>query len=908
MKTPYLVGHFIRNIWAAPWQDNQSIIRPDRITPFGGARNYVRIFREEYNLPTKQDRYHAYHIGQVSEHILNLPFYEWVDKSKWLNVAEYCKESNVLFQFYTKKGIVIPLSNVFFTVTLEKNLVFVIRETPQLKWDMNTEDVTFRTYRNAFFNVNVINKPAEKLDIIYQKVELNTDKTVLFTFYQKYNSLPGKVFTYVNGNIVNDPISYPILEGDVVEMIYDSTITKMIEIKINQLPTFKSILDGIRKYLFTHDKTYRSNIFEYFDDCDFYLSAYPLKTPKLYKGVMLHRNDITNVRQVTNCDFSISSNLVQEMMLDHDYINSDTANLVFQVYYRKQATVKRMPFVHHRLHDLNKLPYANRVAAFMGVRSNVDEWRAEVLENSALMKAMSLDKPNCDLETIQNIYGYNGATWYTAKSLHPSKDFIKDGQYRYVNIPYSFRPYCTVFEYNAEGVMGMYMVLKDYRQYRISHPDTEYVEFIGAVGTEQPYHYRGSANQDFKVGLEDAEYRVYAISNDLLQANSSSDVSLWQDVTDKVDVTDRVDNQNRKFQRILQKPKSSINPDPITVIDKQFVLRNDRDFLLSHQTLRPSDRIWKFRLNQSYWNADQEEVQTTAVPLPYGYLDVFLDGKALIEGIDYYVIFPMVYIINKTVIGKEYNNPNDPAHQLTYRMYGFPDTKQEDNRSYLTGIMNANRQVGYVNNSMLSRNKRYDILDDKNLLIKIGNGIIAKEDLGFTENGNIIAKRKDILEGKPYEIVDIVSGKRDAYPKDTYQFKKEAEILDKKISDYMSQFIKDKSFPSNPPIQGLYKVYSPLLSKLIDDLIMNQIKFDKMEGRYLDEEVMTLIEARYRDFFQIDPYFRMDLISKKHCTIHPTWRNTIVTMGYHPMRFLRQVIRIYYRNEIEISHFVRVGE
>ena len=68
--------------------------------------------------------------------------------------------------------------------------------------------------------------------------------------------------------------------------------------KISTIPTFKSIIDKIRKYLFTHGLSYRKNLFEYFDDCDFHLCAYPKTTPKLFRGVMLHRNSETNIRQV----------------------------------------------------------------------------------------------------------------------------------------------------------------------------------------------------------------------------------------------------------------------------------------------------------------------------------------------------------------------------------------------------------------------------------------------------------------------------------------------------------------------------------------------------------------------------------------------------------------------------------
>ena len=53
-------------------------------------------------------------LGQVFEPIVNLPFIEYPERSEWVNMAEYCKETNVLFQFYTVKGIMIPLTHIYF--------------------------------------------------------------------------------------------------------------------------------------------------------------------------------------------------------------------------------------------------------------------------------------------------------------------------------------------------------------------------------------------------------------------------------------------------------------------------------------------------------------------------------------------------------------------------------------------------------------------------------------------------------------------------------------------------------------------------------------------------------------------------------------------------------------------------
>ena len=124
----------------------------------------------------------------------------------------------------------------------------------------------------------------------------------------------------------------------------------------------------------------------------------------------------------------------------------------------------------------------------------------------------------------------------------------------------------------------------------------------------------------------------------------------------------------------------------------------------------------------------------------------------------------------------------------------------------------------------------------------------------------------------------------------------------------MGQFFKDKEFSSNPPIEGLYKVYSVILSRIIHDLKRKQYKFPNMEGRYTDQEVIQFVESNYKSLFVAEPYFRLDNISMKHVTIHPTYKNEVTTLDYHEVRFLKQIVRIYFRNEIEISHFIRIGE
>ena len=72
--------------------------------------------------------------------------------------------------------------------------------------------------------------------------------------------------------------------------------------------------------------------------------------------------------------------------------------------------------------------------------------------------------------------------------------------------------------------------------------------------------------------------------------------------------------------------------------------------------------------------------------------------------------------------------------------------------------------------------------------------------------------------------------------------------------------------------------------------------------------MIQFVESNYKSLFVAEPYFRLDNISMKHVTIHPTYKNEVTTLDYHEVRFLKQIVRIYFRNEIEISHFIRIGE
>ena len=179
------------------------------------------------------------------------------------------------------------------------------------------------------------------------------------------------------------------------------------------------------------------------------------------------------------------------MRTHYPWIDEHEGKVKFRVYYRKQYALKKLPYIHNRLHELNRLSFLDRVAAMQGLRSNIEEWRADNLEASMALRLMELEKPICDLEKVQEVYGYNAATYYTGKSFHLYEDFIDDGLGgKLVNVPYAYRIYSTIYEYDEVGRLLTWRRLGDFNQYPVSHPQCRMVEFVSGIGTDRPVEYR----------------------------------------------------------------------------------------------------------------------------------------------------------------------------------------------------------------------------------------------------------------------------------------------------------------------------------------------------------------------------------------------------------------------------------
>jgi hypothetical protein len=151
----------------------------------------------------------------------------------------------------------------------------------------------------------------------------------------------------------------------------------------------------------------------------------------------------------------------------------------------------------------------------------------------------------------------------------------------------------------------------------------------------------------------------------------------------------------------------------------------------------PIDGTMRFPLSAMEDRGDG--IKNHILLVPYGNIDIFLNGKSLIQGLDYFIDFPEVVITNKAYLTAD---PNTTEQQIHIRCTGFTtrDVKVADPAD-----------ISYVMHGALSYNRRYDLRDDAVQRIVVDGRVKLAEQVRFAEE----LKTRDplaVTNGKPYVI------------------------------------------------------------------------------------------------------------------------------------------------------------
>lgn len=859
----FLQRHAYENVWCNPGQDRQSIMKLKRLTPKGGVWIDFKVMWERMYLPDRVSRFHVYQIGQIYPPIIGLT----AKRNQWINLADACMQNSMIADMYTIRGVQIHRTQIWYRVTEQRDLIVAVRIPmfSRVEIDLNTEDIYLRLYSNSFFQSLRANDADDIIHVegkvIATQQDILTIQNSLGTWKAKSS---GVTYCFNNGMLVDNIDLITTQIGDYVEFVYDGSIKRVVDFNIADLKEFISDLDQVHKYLLHYPGV--TDIIDYHDDCDFYV--YKPGLPNRFKGVYYHKNNENAVRMVTHKDYSVPVQYLASYVQELAALGGDVDALRIRIYIRESGYDRPLVRDHNRIHELYLLEDQDIVDAMVGVDAVVSVWTAASLENSDYCKLMRASLGEVNEQLVQDAYGYNTVSKLVGDT--PFKVSVINAA-RSVKVPVGLQTWSTAYEYDANGFLLEWHSHTGGEIYTAQNPACDMVEMIFGMAAENL-----DSVWNKQTTTIDPKYNHRYYSCGLIGGVADNQ---W------------VDETPTAHYAVLNN-KVTWFTDPT----QRFTLvRSNKNHLCYSFDYFAFDSLLRFSLHE--FRTDIGANRTLAVPM--GEMDIFLNKKRLIEGLDYIVDFPEVTILNKEYL----IDPANQAQNIVVRATNFCDASLKS-----TPV----RDVGYVQYGVLSFNNRYDVRDDKVNHVVVDGAVYRYDELQFAE-GDFDVHVVDARNGAPYVIRDVVvpmnsyiTGTDEKVDR-TYALRARSLAVDEEISAYMTLKIPEKDPAPPSAIPGRYQVVSPFFSKIIYDLVSGGLWEDKFQEQYSDDYVMQVLQP-YLYLLQYDPTTDPIAPDPRFVVVHPHNLPTYINIGVYQYKFLTRVNKIFGNGRIDLSAHLSVEQ
>lgn len=856
----YLKDHAVKNVWCSPEQDNQVILSAQRITRPGGELLSFPIMTRRVSLPEKDRRFHVYQIGQAHPSVLGLlprkP--EWAS-GVWKRFSDSVDTLPLFCDLYTDAGVHLPLYRSYYMFTNDRALIFAIDISSKSPIDYEQDRIYLRLYTNAYFESTQASSLSTLTRCEGRSIKNNDDILALQAKVVQYRQLAGQVFCYVNGHLVPAIDFMTAKIGDDVEYIYDASVKRVVDLAVRDLPAFTSTLDQVYKFLL-HYPSNGSEQIDFIDDVDVYVLH---KEGEKYTGRYFHRNVAKALRMVTHRDYSLSADhfltLAEHLSAYLSDTPIDLQSLTIRLYIRKSGLTRPLVFDHQRIFELYKLDDASIVKAMVGVDSTMPYWTADALENSYYTKLMRVGYKDIDINLIESAYGYNAISKIIGDT--PVLTEVSNGQ-NYVRLPIGLYENSTLYEYDADGVLLGSFTHEIGTIHMTRNPAAVLVEGIVGYGSDTPSVTTGTDQIPINPVFSHRVYMCYLVDGVPNLA--------WKDITGSEHY--RIENNVLLWNNLES--------------DQWLMVRTDERFLAYTFDLTGVAGTFYFDLYEIV------DGQKQRLSVPMGDLDIWLNGKSLIENLGYVVDFPRVTIFNKSYL-------KQPAmyepQTITVRFTGFCDEALKSKRP---------EEYGFVEHGVLSNNRRYDVKDDKVLRITVQGGVKHRSVLKFSEE-TLGVSIVNVLNGAPYQIKEVIVPLRTLAYDETYMLRLQSKIVDQAVEDYLTLKIPQPERPAVSAIANRHALYSPFFSHIVNDLFTRQFEGDL--DRTLDNNDVIALCQPYEHLLKADPLNEDIGITQRFVVIHPTQSMTPIGLSLSAYRFIQKVNELYGRGLVQLSPHLNVS-
>lgn len=851
----FLVRHAMKHVWCSPDQDRQFLFRPMRLTPDYGVKRSVSIEWDTYRLPDDRNTYQVYQLGQNAPQLLSL----LSDKWSWHSFDKTMNSENVILEAYGEQGKILPRFECYFRKTPTRNLVVAIKTNPVIM-DLIKEPLYIRFYTNAFFNSQRSDGLKEK---VFTDGRVAGKRSSVVSFKRDLEEIkslnPEGVYQYHNGCLVDTLRPDDIETGDKIEYVLDESIKTVDEMKLKDLATFTSTLDEKRKYLLRRPKG-STNTIDFHDDIDFWLVK---KEGGREQGFRLHKGHASTVRMVTHQDMSLSVEPVLKQIRQREgWDNPD--EVLLRLCVRHSGYDRSLIQDHHRIKDLYQLDDAGITRAMVGADANVPEWQAANLELSGYTEIMRSSVDQITPRQVQDAYGYHGVVNQIAKT--PQIPHTLPSGKKGVIPPWRLKWDATFYEYDRKGRLTAWYYKPEAKNYLTQHETTGYVEALvgrGGLRTSTEYN-RSETEVD-----TDKRYMTYVCG-----IKGGLPDYKWREGIEG----DDYELKDGKVSWLLDQSLYFT------------AVRGEYSFLSETFEAKPFQGMIQFDIESEDLEGDKRE--RGPVHLPYGKLDLFLNGHSLIEGLDYFVQWPKVVICNKEYLKNDREN-----QKVTVRAYGFLTQK---------GERHPRREFGFSNNGLLSRNRRYDVREGINLRYVADGRIWTRDELSFVEREWGV-HHESLRNGAPYLVDEILTPLKesDVVERSVSDYRQSSLDVDERISDYLTRYLERPTIPEVNLIPQRYRVLSPFTSRIHYDLVSGFLYPEGIEEQYSDEDIREWLEY-YEWLLDFDPVIQG--YDEDYVNIHPHELDTETSLTIYQYNFLKRAIDVYLKGCVNLSTHVSIKE
>ena len=908
----YLKAHAARTVWQSPYQDEQYILELSRLTAKRGARLTLEIFDRQINMPDSQHVWHVFMLGG------NLPFSFGLPDitEQWVPVIDWINNSTFTARFYNDKGIQIPLSGIYYGKEYDDNLILAVKEMPEVDFQWGVEPL-YVHFRNQYFWHSHLEKEGKNIrtEVLSDLVGRNGSINHHLLNIQKRKHF---VDLQVNGEMRNVP-EIP-KEESYLQTLADNSVIDVQYHRVGDLQTYPSTLDKKNKYLlYLFDREGKHLDIAYRDDVEIFLYRYDeqmfgkKETAKEdfaammerhaeeYKkgnyewfkgevdgrynptvGVYYHRNQEESLRMVTHRSYGIPVDYLHRLIRAHDD-RLELDKWWIKIIVRDSGLGTKLVVERNRVAYLQQLPYRDRLDAMVNTESTLLFWKARELERSDYNYIMRAYFHELSSKRILNAYGYQQAVHALA---NPSVSITKANpkENSYFLLPVGLADAATVFEYGDEGkLLGWYHHMGSYR-YGAVHPETTYIEAFSGYGSDL---IGGIENPSVLPLSRLVNKRVYRC----ILSDSMEVMTPWHDITKDV-----IPEDSSSYTEV---PIPRVERDQIFVLDDSRWLCRSMSFNVG--AIRRAGYL-KFTL------AGRHAVGKTIEPLriPYDKVDIWINGFALVEGIDFYIQFPEVIICKGDLFEGYDPNDDETTLDVTIRAMGFVDQNMKRTEIIERGFK-INNKLSIDNNYLLHQYNRRRIVEGG----RVANPIVYQfNEYGETEgvfDVPVVGMRPRMM---PYSIDNFAIALRGFGGNMMVYNSREEDVLREKeiVSYYTHNLDHVQKRPSQLDQMTVnhieYPLYSPFLSAVIEKVLANPDQYLKFD--YNNKTKLNRFVSQFKYLLQADPAYLGT--HGEYVTIAPRVfpTETPTVVHYSILAIFEHLVKTYLQGRVDLNHWFKV--